>query len=731
MEPVLSIIMPVYNVERYLAACLESALAQDIPGLEIICVNDGSTDSSPEILQQFAAQDGRIRVINKENAGYGAAMNDGLRAARGTYVGILESDDRVCDGAWQTLLDLAQTNDLDMVRGSYIRCYHGTESLYDPHKGASAFCSEQQPPLPFDEVFDPANFPVCFWVNPSLWTGLYRRSFLADNNLWFTETPGASYQDTAFGFKTWALAKRVMLTETPVILYNRDNEASSSNSKSKVFAICDEAAECECFLAERHLTDTLGAALASLRYRTYHWNAQRVADEFKEDFGEVMERELGADYRAGYCTPEVFKRNDLELIKRMAEGAPAVSVIFAANGSAADNEAAFDCVKAFTNQDIEILYVPCAKEEEPDATAPDDLLKAEGPAATEAAAEPTAANSSAATAAEGASAAKSTTADAARPVPETPSSAGAVASDDPRVRVLSTCISTGQAFNAGLKEARGTYLMFVEAADRPEPRVLEYFVRAADRDDMDAIACRWLHKMGTRPSLAGDPLLDWPRHGKLCSADDPRGFVLRFDTALLANKMFRASFLNGHNFTFSEGPDAVASFVGEALSAADRTSVLSGRVVTRTADEPFAADPNELLSIAETVKEQLDEQGIYDDNALDYQTWLTALYSYGMQVRAIQLASAQTDLASVTTSLARTREKLASAREKAKERGSELKRTQKALAKAEARLEKTQDKLEKTQSDLEKLRASSSFKVGRALTAPARALKRSVNRSGK
>lgn len=206
---------------------------------------------------------------------------------------------------------------------------------------------------------------------------------------------------------------------------------------------------------------------------------------------------------------------------------------------------------------------------------------------------------------------------------------------------------------------------------------------------------------------------------------------MRFDTALLANKMFRASFLNGHNFTFSEGPDAVASFVGEALSAADRTSVLSGRVVTRTADEPFAADPNELLSIAETVKEQLDEQGIYDDNALDYQTWLTALYSYGMQVRAIQLASAQTDLASVTTSLARTREKLASAREKAKERGSELKRTQKALAKAEARLEKTQDKLEKTQSDLEKLRASSSFKVGRALTAPARALKRSVNRSGK
>lgn len=702
MEPVLSIIMPVYNVERYLAACLESALAQDIPGLEIICVNDGSTDSSPEILQQFAAQDSRIRVINKENAGYGAAMNDGLRAARGTYVGILESDDRVCDDAWQTLLDLAQANDLDMARGSYIRCYHGTESLYDPHKGASAFCSEQQPPLPFDEVFDPANFPVCFWVNPSLWTGLYRRSFLADNNLWFTETPGASYQDTAFGFKTWALAKRVMLTETPVILYNRDNEASSSNSKSKVFAICDEAAECERFLAERNLTDTLGTALASLRYRTYHWNAQRVADEFKRSFGEVMERELGADYRAGFCTPEVFKRNDLEFITRMAEGAPAVSVVFAANGSAADNEAAFNCVKAFTSQDIEILYVPCEEGEAASAATADDLLKTGESAATEAPVAPPFANS-----------------------------VDAIALDDPRARVLPACTTTGQALNAGLKEARGTYLMFVEAADRPEPRVLEYFVRAADRDDLDAIACRWLHKMGTRPSTAGDPLLDWPRHGKLCRADDPRGFVLRFDTALLANKMFRASFLDGSNFTFPEGPDAVASFAREALSAVARATVLSGRVVMRTGDQPFAADPNELLSIAETVKEQLEEQGVYDDNALDFQTWLTALYSYGMQVRAIQLASAQSDLASATTSLASTREKLASAREKAKERGSELKRTQKALAKTETRLEKTQEKLEKSQGDLEKLRFSSSFKVGRALTAPARALKRSVNHSGK
>lgn len=83
----------------------------------------------------------------------------------------------------QTLLDAAIANELDMVRGSYIRCRSGAESPYDPHKGAASFCSPTQKALPFDEVFDPANYPLCYWVNPSLWTGLYRRAFLEEEGI--------------------------------------------------------------------------------------------------------------------------------------------------------------------------------------------------------------------------------------------------------------------------------------------------------------------------------------------------------------------------------------------------------------------------------------------------------------------------------------------------------------------------------------------------------------------
>ena len=76
--PKVSLLVPVYNVERYLEQCLDSALSQTLSDIEVICVNDGSTDSSPEILRAYAARDGRIRIIDKENSGYGASMNRGL-----------------------------------------------------------------------------------------------------------------------------------------------------------------------------------------------------------------------------------------------------------------------------------------------------------------------------------------------------------------------------------------------------------------------------------------------------------------------------------------------------------------------------------------------------------------------------------------------------------------------------------------------------------------------------
>ena len=88
-----SIIVPTYNVEQYLAECMDSITGQTLRELEIICVNDGSTDGSLNILKKYAASDDRIIIIDKKNEGYGRAMNDGLDRASGEYVGIVEPDD--------------------------------------------------------------------------------------------------------------------------------------------------------------------------------------------------------------------------------------------------------------------------------------------------------------------------------------------------------------------------------------------------------------------------------------------------------------------------------------------------------------------------------------------------------------------------------------------------------------------------------------------------------------
>lgn len=115
MAPRLSIIIPVYNVERYLRECLDSMLAQSFTEWEAICVDDGSTDSSLSILKEYAARDNRFVVIHKENGGQGSARNVGLDRARGEYVLFVDSDDALCEDAISKLLSQAAKTNVDIL----------------------------------------------------------------------------------------------------------------------------------------------------------------------------------------------------------------------------------------------------------------------------------------------------------------------------------------------------------------------------------------------------------------------------------------------------------------------------------------------------------------------------------------------------------------------------------------------------------------------------------------
>ena len=107
-KPLVSIVVPVCNVEKFLGECLDSVINQTLKEIEIICVDDGSTDHSLEILREYEKKDSRIIVITKPNSGYGNTMNVGTDAASGEYVGIVESDDYVKENMFEILYKTAK-----------------------------------------------------------------------------------------------------------------------------------------------------------------------------------------------------------------------------------------------------------------------------------------------------------------------------------------------------------------------------------------------------------------------------------------------------------------------------------------------------------------------------------------------------------------------------------------------------------------------------------------------
>ena len=114
-----SILVPICNVEKFLDKCLRSIVNQTLKDIEIICINDGSTDNSLEIIKRFTNEDYRIVVIDKSNSGYGDSMNKGMNIAQGEYIGIVESDDFINKDMFMDLYILAKEYNADIVKSNY------------------------------------------------------------------------------------------------------------------------------------------------------------------------------------------------------------------------------------------------------------------------------------------------------------------------------------------------------------------------------------------------------------------------------------------------------------------------------------------------------------------------------------------------------------------------------------------------------------------------------------
>lgn len=307
--PAISVLVPIYNVERYLREALNSLRRQTFQDFEVVCINDGSCDGSRAIVQEYLDADSRFRVVDKENSGYGASMNVGIQEARGRYIAVLEPDDFFEPDAFEKLIGLADSCNADVAKANYWFYWSEPRSKNELVPVIS--------PSMTNHVFKPLEEPEIFFANPSLWSAIYKRSFILGNGLKLNETPGASFQDLGFTFKVWARAQRVCCTTDPIIHYRQDNETSSVNNPAKVFCVCDEFDTIEDFIAADKNGDKLRPYAYRLRYDSYLWNYERLSMDMRIRFLDTMVGDLERGMREGDYYPALFaphQQANLQLI---------------------------------------------------------------------------------------------------------------------------------------------------------------------------------------------------------------------------------------------------------------------------------------------------------------------------------------------------------------------------------------------------------------------------------
>lgn len=281
-----SILVPICNVEKFLDKCLQSLINQSLDNMEIICINDGSKDNSSSIIKKYADQDRRIVVIEKVNTGYGDSMNKGLKVAKGEYIGIVESDDIAEVEMFEELYELAKKNKADLVKSNF--------NLYWEKPEKKVFMNNLNiTGIVYDSEIAKESV---FWGLPAIWSAIYKKEWLEENNINFLPTPGASYQDTSFNFKVACSAKKIVLTNKAYLNYRQDNVNSSVKNASleKAYMLHKEWDEAERYMHEKDLY-MYQIYLNTIKLNGFMWNYTRISANDRE----LYFRELSSWFNSG------------------------------------------------------------------------------------------------------------------------------------------------------------------------------------------------------------------------------------------------------------------------------------------------------------------------------------------------------------------------------------------------------------------------------------------------
>lgn len=309
-KPMVSIIVPVYNVGRYVDECIASLCRQTYKEIEILLMDDGSTDNSSAICEEWCNKDKRIFLHRKQNSGYGDTVNQGMDLAQGKYLMIVESDDFIEPGMVEELVLLAEQHQVDFVKSDYYRNWYGEKVKSNNFSRNHCVCNE---------VFSARENMKKFTTDATVWSAIYRKEFLERNGIRFRNTPGASYQDIGFIFKVFASAERGYFTPEAYVNYRQDNGEASARSQEKVMAVVGELHSCEEFLDSRGMDGCFYPWLMRSRFNTYRWNLDRIGSQYVDDFTENFSHEMKRDIEAGRYDKEEYSLDEQAYMQRLID----------------------------------------------------------------------------------------------------------------------------------------------------------------------------------------------------------------------------------------------------------------------------------------------------------------------------------------------------------------------------------------------------------------------------
>lgn len=297
-----TVLVYIHNSENYLMDCLKSLSNQILDDMEIVCINDGSTDSSADILDNFAKKESRMRVINlKQSAGYGRVLNRGIKMANGEYIGIIEASDFINPEMFIELFALAKKHDADVAKGNY--------TLFENEKDVprDAILPEEA-----GFVINPMDDTRIFYQPPAIWSAIYKKVFLEKQKIAFLETNVCVCQDISFNLKVLSSGGKIVLTDKS---YLHHRPLPIKIEDQDLFNINSEFAEAEEYMKARDTWKIYGYIFEAVKFASFHWYMLNLNKNQIEKFALRMRAEFHDADNKNMLLKPYFPKNHWRMLR--------------------------------------------------------------------------------------------------------------------------------------------------------------------------------------------------------------------------------------------------------------------------------------------------------------------------------------------------------------------------------------------------------------------------------